>query len=517
MSEFSPIVIPVFCFLALLLGISLYATYLSRRNHSFQSEYFIAGRSLGGVVLALTLVATYGSVSSFVSGPGVAWQRGFGWVVFAAPQIITGFFLLGVLGKKLALIGRRIGALTITDVIKERYQSKALCVLLSVMLLLFFTAMIVGQFIGGAQIFSAITGWDYRAGVLLFAAVTVLYTSSGFRTVVLTDALCAVLMLIGMVTMGYSIIEAGGSLEHIMERLSQEEVMEDGVSRLFTPNSGGLLPWTLLLSAWLLVGFCTLGLPQSLVRCLSYKQSSDLSRAMLVATLVCGALMIGMTTLGVLARGVITELPAQGTDAVIPNLIVHHMSPLLAGITIVGPIAATMSTVSSLLIAASSAVIRDLGVQFDLPAKLGNRGVKVASIITTAALGVIAIALSLHPYDIVVWVNMFAFGGLECTFMWPVVLGLFWWRMNKQGAILGVAGGLLCYVLMMALNLHIGSWHNIVPGILVGLICSLLGTYLGGRPPVRILRIFFPGRLLLEEQREQQRAQRQELRRAATR
>lgn len=70
--------------------------------------------------------------------------------------------------------------------------------------------------------------------------------------------------------------------------------------------------------------------------------------------------MIGMTLLGVLARGVILEKPASGTDAVIPLLIVNHMHPLLAGITIIGPLAATMSTVSSLLIAASSTVVRDL-------------------------------------------------------------------------------------------------------------------------------------------------------------
>ena len=58
--------------------------------------------------------------------------------------------------------------------------------------------------------------------------------------------------------------------------------------------------------------------------------------------------MIGMTMLGVLARAVITELPKGGTDAIIPTLIATKMHPLVAGLTILGPLAATMSTVSSL-------------------------------------------------------------------------------------------------------------------------------------------------------------------------
>ena len=90
--------VPVMAFLALLLAVGFIANRSLRKSEDFERDYFIANRSLGGVVLAMTLVATYGSVSSFVSGPGVAWNLGFGWVAFAAPQIIPGFLLLGVVG-----------------------------------------------------------------------------------------------------------------------------------------------------------------------------------------------------------------------------------------------------------------------------------------------------------------------------------------------------------------------------------------------------------------------------------
>lgn len=487
--------IPVLIFLVVLLCIGFICNMALNKSGDFQKDYFVANRSLGGIVLAMTLVATYGSVSSFVSGPGVAWNLGFGWVVFAAPQIITGFFLLGIIGKKLAVLARKTDALTIIDVMHSRYQSKSLSVILSFVLLIFFTAMVVGQFIGGAQIFSAITGLDYTSGLLFFAVVTILYTSSGFRAVVLTDTVCAIAMIIGMFTLGYVILRDGGGMDGIMDQLSKINLGEDGISNNFKPDAGGALPYSLLFSAWLLVGFCTLGLPQSAVRCLTYKQSSDLHRAMIVATIVCGALMIGMTMLGVLARGVVLDKPENGTDAVIPLLIVNHMSPILAGITILGPLAATMSTVSSLLISASSSIIRDLyrqvkGASHEKEIRRAKN--RLSTVIITFGLGVIAILLAMYPQDIVVWVNMFAFGGLESAFLWPLVLGLFWSRMNARGAVLGVILGLGLYTLCMATGFKFMGWHNILIGTAAGLVFSVIGSLTAGRSDEKILRVFFP-------------------------
>lgn len=498
METINPAIWPVLAFLAALICIGAWCNRSLKRSGNFQRDFYIAGRNLGGVVLALTLVATYGSVSSFVSGPGIAWQLGYGWVVFAAPQIITGFFILGVLGKKMAVLARRTGSLTVIDLIDARYGSKPLSVLLALVLIVFFTATVVGQFIGGAQIFAAVTGWDYKAGLLVFAAVTVIYTSSGFKAVALTDAVCAVLMLTGMATLGYSILESGGGLEGIRQTLASQSVGDDGISNLFKPDAGGALPYTLLFSSWLLVGFCTLGLPQSMVRCMSYKKSSNLSTAMIVATIVCGALMIGMTLLGVLSRGVVLEKPANGTDAVIPLLIVGHMSPVMAGITIIGPLAATMSTVSSLLIASAAAVARDLAKQLKGPEYLRTQSPDASrhiAVATTLILGAVSILLALYPQDIVVWVNMFAFGGLESAFMWCVVLGLFWPRMNTRGAILGIVLGLGLYVIAMATGYKLMGFHNIVIGTVAGLAGSIAGSLTAPRPGIETMRIFFPHKI----------------------
>lgn len=461
------IFVPIVLFLLTLLALSLRKT--THDGSDFLKSYFLGDQNLKGFVLAMTLVATYGSVSSFVSGPGLAWKFGLGWVVFAAPQIIAGFLVLGVLGKKLALVSRRVKAVTVIDVIAARYRSNVLAVLLSVLLLFFFATMMVGQFIGGAQIVSQAAGIDYQLGLLVFGLVVVAYTAfGGFKAVVVTDTLCAILMLVGMFSLAEALLSQAGGLESLMSVIATSSQGEG----LLSPTSAGALPLTLLFSAWILVGFATVALPQSVVRCMAYKDTQDLHTAMVVSTVVCGALMIGMTLLGVLARGVIEDASIFGgnTDAMIPYLISHHMSPWMAGVTLVGPLAATMSTVSSLLIAASSAIIKDLMLR-SYPKKPDQIiSVEHTAKVATLMLGVVAILFAMWPVDIIVWINMFAFGGLEIAFLCPLVGGLFWRRATLAGAMASVICGLVVYFAIAILKIPTGGWHSVAPAMLVSLV-----------------------------------------------
>lgn len=548
--------LPIGIFFAVLLTIGYITSYRANRAAHFKKEYFLGSQNLGGIVLAMTLVATYGSVSSFISGPGVAWNLGLGWVVFAAPQIITAFLILGMLGKRMTILAHRTDSLTVIDLLFERFKSRTVSFILAVMMVLFFTAMIVGQFIGGAQIFAGLTGIDYSFGLIIFALVTVLYSSGGFRAVAITDAVCAFLMLLGMFILAYVIISEGGGIAAIMDTLSKVNIDEaTGISRNLEFNAGGNLSLGLLFSSWVLVGFATVGLPQSLVRCMGYKSSNDLHKSMIIATVVCGALMIGMTMLGVLSRAVITEMPKAGTDAVIPTLLATKMHPIIAGVTILGPLAATMSTVSSLLIAAASAIIRDLfkslhrdsttasaasaaaanaqdstaatnaahstaaedstaaaiksasNEEHELIKDASSSAIsyheKLIARGTTMVMGVVAITLALFPMDIVVWVNLFAFGGLESAFVWPIILGMFWRRFNTCGLLTSIALSLSVYAIFMIFKLPFFGCHSIVPAMLAGLIGAFIGTYIGSailgqRMSKETHMIFFPHKPMLD-------------------
>lgn len=118
-------ILPALAFLLILLSISAYIQRTSKENRQkdFAKDYFIGGRTLGGFVLAMTTAATYSSVSTFVGGPGVAWVIGYGWLYMAIVQVVVIFLVLGVFGKKIALIAREIDAVTVIDVLRARYHS----------------------------------------------------------------------------------------------------------------------------------------------------------------------------------------------------------------------------------------------------------------------------------------------------------------------------------------------------------------------------------------------------------
>ena len=451
----------VIFFLVSLLGVSFW--HAKRAGSLF--GYYLDERRMRGFVLAMTLVATYGSVSTFVSGPGLAWHYGLSWVVFASPQIITGFLILGVLGYKLSLISRQIGAVTVIDIIYARYRSRSVSVVTAVSTLIFFLAMMTAQFIGGAQLLSYATGSGYGTGLVLFGIVTVIFTAfGGFRAVVLTDTICAVLMLIGMFSLSFSLLDMGGGLKEISESILADS---SAGPAFFTPDSGGKLSYGMLFSAWILVGFATVALPQSAVRCMAFKSLADLRLAMVIGAAVCGALMLGMTFVGVLARAVVPDPSVFGgnTDSLIPYFISHKMSPLLAGVTLVAPLAATMSTVSSLLISSSGTLICDLmGIK-----DAGHQKAGRAARCFTFAFGLLALFLALWPIDLIAWINLFAFGGLEIAYLAPLVIGLFWKKADARSALISVFSGFAVYAVCLLGKIHLFGMHAIVPALAVSL------------------------------------------------
>lgn len=487
--------LPVLLFLVFAVGMSVVIRRRSlakAQGQDFVSEYYIGNRSLGGFVLAMTTVATYGSVSSFVGGPGQAWSIGWGWVYMAVVQVTALFLLYGILGRKLFLIGQNIGAITIIDIIRRRYNSNLLAVLAAVVILLFFAATMVAQFVGGAKLFEAVTGYSYITGIIIFGVTVVVFTTiGGFRSVAWTDALCGVAMLLGLAIIAGGILHAGGGYTHIMDTIwaNHPEMME--------PFSAGNMPWSLYLTQWLLVGVFTFCLPQSMVRCLGAKDSKSLAHAMVVGTVVIGFMMIVATSLGVLSAGVLTgslEDYGGSVDNIIPLAIVQSLPPWLAGIAIIGPIAASISTVSSLLIASSSAVVKDLYLSFreQTGQQPSQRGVVVGGQLITLVVGLVVFVLSLVPPSVIWKINMFAFGGLETAFAWLFVMGLFWPRATRAGAIASMAGGVAAYCLCMGLGVKLFGMHQIIIGLAVALVLMVVVSLLTKPEDEKTLAVFFP-------------------------
>ncbi|MBQ7416759.1 MAG: sodium/pantothenate symporter, partial [Acidaminococcaceae bacterium] len=391
---------PALLFLAALLYISYWVQQQSSeaRSSNFVKDYFIGGRSLGGFVLAMTTVATYSSVSTFVGGPGVAWQIGYGWLYMAIVQMVVIFLVMGVFGKKISLIAKDIDAVTVIDIIRARYKSDALANMAAIFIVAFFCATMVAQFVGAAKLFEAVTGYSYMTGLTMFGIIVVIYTTiGGFKGVAITDAICAIAMMIGMGILFYCLLDKAGGYSAIMAHFRAND------PAMLEPLSRGKMPISLYISQWLLVGVCTLALPQSVVRSISYKDTKALRQAIIIGTIVIGVVTIIATWVGVLCKGVLTNpsLAAYGgsVDNIMPRTIISVMSPFWAGVVIIGPIAATISTVSSLLLTSSSSIIKDVYMRhLEKSGKtLSNDGVKRLSMIFTILLGFGIYLISIAP------------------------------------------------------------------------------------------------------------------------
>lgn len=483
MSSQTLILIPIIIYLALMLYIAYRVNEIKQNSESFAEEYYIGNRSMGGFVLAMTIVATYIGASSFIGGPGLAYKLGLGWVLLACIQLPTAFFTLGILGKKLSIISRKINAVTIFDILRKRYNSDAVIIIASIFLLVFFIGAIVAQFVGGARLFETVTGLSYVSGLTLFSVVVIIYTTfGGFRAVTLTDAIQAVVMFAATFILFIVILKNGNGMENIMFKLKEID------PNILRPDAGGKIAKPFIMSFWVLVGVGVLGLPATTVRCMAFKDSKAMHNAMVIGTSLVGILVLGMHLVGVMGKAVEPSLDVA--DKIIPILALKNLHPILAGVFIGGPLAAIMSTVDSLLIMASSTIIKDLYINY-FDKRASEKKIKKISVFASLFVGILVYLLSLKQISLIVWINLFALSGQEIIFFCPLILGLYWKKANASGAIASMILGIATYLYIEIFKISIFGLHNVIPALIVSLIAFVIGSLFGKKPSDEIIETFF--------------------------
>ena len=158
-----------------------------------------------------------------------------------------------------------------------------------------------------------------------------------------------------------------------------------------------------------------------------------------------------------------------------------------AGVFIAGPLAAIMSTVDSMLLLVSAAIIKDLYIHYRLKGDASRMTIvslKKASLISTTVIGLMVFVAAIEPPDLLVWINLFAFGGLEAVFLCPMVLGLYWEKANATGAIASIIFGVSTFIILTIIKPAMGGVHAIVPTTLASLAAFVIGSYAGH--PVRL-------------------------------
>ncbi len=461
-----------------MLGVAV-ITVLSHRYQKtgdFRSEYYVANRSFGTWVLAMSWVATMASGGSFLGYPSLVYSYGWSMAFWVSGSMVTAVVGLGIVGKRINRLARRTGALTLVDLLRDRFGSHAVGVTYSVVILVTTSVYLVAQFVAGARILENLLETSYAMGLLMFAVSVVVYTTfGGFRAVAWTDTLQGIVMIIGVVLLVPLSLSAVGGLEQatLTGERSQAvrvdpEAAEHGVETerhayLYPPGprkhtepgddkmGGMFLPFGMGLSLFLIRSLGALMMPTTVPRMLAFRDTKALRRALIVLApyflLMYGSSLITMNC----AHSLGIDLPPGKSDQAMPalaqRLVELDVAPaMLAGLLIAAPFAAVMSTVDSALLVISASVVRDL-VEKSFGVQLSDTGIRRLSYSVTglAGVGVFAGALMIEPRFLQPLVIHYV-GGSASALFWPGLATLFWRRATARGVTAGLAGGGVVYV-----------------------------------------------------------------------
>jgi sodium/pantothenate symporter len=157
------------------------------------------------------------------------------------------------------------------------------------------------------------------------------------------------------------------------------------------------------------------------------------------------SILLGMHLVGAFGSTLVTGISSG--DLVLPTLAVQLFPSVVAGIILAGLLAAVMSTVDSQLLGVVSPIVNDLIITYLKPELAEDPdAVSKRTKGWAVILGVIIFFVAIKPPYLMVWLNLFATAGQLSTFLWPVLLGLYWKKANKQGALVSMVVGIGSYI-----------------------------------------------------------------------
>ena len=486
MYESAPLVRAAF---AIYLAFTFFLAYLSRRQAvagGFLREFFVGGRTIGPWVLGLTWIATSASGGTFIGAPALAHANGWSVMLWIAGYIVVATVGFGLLGRRIVELGPTTGALTFPDLLRDRFESRAIGAISGVAMLVLHTSFIVAQYIAGARVLEAALGVPYTWGVLAFAVVVCIYTAyGGFRAVAWTDSFQAIVMLIGvLLTAGFGLYRAGG-MQAVYDGLAAQS------PALLTPTGpGDFLPLPAAISFFFVWPIAVAGQPSLITRFLACRDTETLRRAAVLIGAYILLLYPAVIFVGILGRVLVPDLAAS--DHAMPATILAAVPPALAGFVLAAPMAAIMSTISSFLLVAAGAIARDL-YQRNARGPVSERRARAATHLAIFAVSALAGIFALRPPDYLQYIVIFSGTGLAATFLFPTLLAVYWTGMNRIGCIAGIATGFAAFLLQYAAYGTRSFWglDPFVWSLFASVAACILGSRLGRREPRAILSRYF--------------------------
>ncbi len=456
----------------LVLGIGYYST----KKVQTADDYFIAGRKLNYYVTALSHQASALSGWLFLAWSGFVSRMGIGavWTAIASGGApITNFLILA---RRMRKYTEMVKARSIVDLLESRYYDEKTKIIRTVSVIIIFVCMCVyvaAQVMAAGKAFQVVLGWDYQQAAILGAVIVIAYTSAGgLLAVAWSDTFQGILMIIavafGLVLSLYhnagwgNIVNALGSIK----------------PQLITPWINPITIIGLLSAGYL--GY--LGQPQLLQMFMSMKNAKDAKRGAAIAGGVGIFLLFGSF---VALLGTTALFPeAADPDTNFLQLFLKYSPGLLTGLILAAVMSAIMSSADSLLHVANVSVVEDFYNRIIKKGQAGDRQMLLVGRISAVLLGAVAVYIALNPFESIFWVLFWAWGGL--TAFGPVILlGLYWKRANRIGAIAGLICGFSASVIWFQTGLYT-KLHMSFPAFFVALIVTVAVSLLTAAPPKEI-------------------------------
>ncbi len=430
--------------------------YARKRTGPGIAEYFIANRTIGGFISAMTYSATTYSAFMMVGLVGMTYSVGISAMGFELSYLMGTILLLVLFAPYFWTIAKKYDCISPVELLSKAYQSRllgAVATLFSMFMLIPYMSV---QFTGIGYLMETLTGIPYRVSVFITLIIILVFTLwAGMRSVAWTDCLQSIIMLISSLMLLYYI------MNHFMGGLHQFfQIIQSDHSELL---AAGKMPYQRFLGLTIPWLFFALTNPQVAQRMFIPKDQRSL-KTMIIGFATFGLIYtLIVIHLGLAARHIIPVV--ANTDMITP-LILEKVPTLLALIVFLGIVAASVSTINSIILTLSSMCTVDLyGQYFEVEEKSKLMFGKIM----VPVISLLAFFFSLGKFGIIVELSVMSSAGLLA--LAPSYFGIFWHRRDLTAALSSIIiGGLAAVAIYFTGYYPLGIW----PGVWCIIISTLV-------------------------------------------
>ena len=422
------------------LGVLIFIAWrASKRTHGGE-DFHLAGRSLGAWAAGIS--STTSSESGWVTlgAVGMTFTHGVSGLWYA-PGCLLGYLVnVYLVAPRLRPMSENQGSVTLTDVITRRWGDprNVLRVTATTIILICMMGYVAAQMTAAGKAFSSSLGLEGRSGyilgVVIGAAVIILVTSlGGFRAVAWTDLFQGLLVAFALIALPLYAIARLGGFGALVQGLGAIDpaFLSAGGERL------GPALWGFIIGQ-LGIGLGYPGMPHVITRYMAARDDHQVQRLQMIAMFWGVAVFYGAGLVGLAGRVMLPGL-ADGEQALMA-MALQLVHPVLAGLLLAAVISAILSTVSSQLLVAASAVSYDV-VEKTLGKASDDRRSLVLGRWTVAVVGLLGILVALSEVRLVFWFVLFAWSGLGAAFAPLILLALLRHGVNRHGALAAMLTG----------------------------------------------------------------------------